>query len=191
MKHNENIPGWASDIYAWQEWAQSYIPPGGTYLEVGTFFGASLAHMGHLRPDINLIAIDPWLDSPSQGYHGAGEYQAIQDAHGGLFLTFLHFMMTEAPDVLKRTRVIRGTANSVRVVGDVDVLFVDGAHDYWSVVRDIEVFAPLVRPGGLVSGHDYPDPDVTRAVREAYGDRTRVGYPDGPSDCLCWWVEQR
>jgi hypothetical protein len=28
MKPNSNIPGWASDIYEFFDWAQKFIPPG-------------------------------------------------------------------------------------------------------------------------------------------------------------------
>jgi predicted O-methyltransferase YrrM len=36
----------------------------------------------------------------------------------------------------------------------VDVLFVDGDHAYEGVARDYELYAPLVRPGGIVAFHD-------------------------------------
>lgn len=185
MSHNSNIPGWAGDIYEWLEKvATKHIPQGGTYMEVGTFMGASLAHMGTIRRDINLISVDPWLDLPSQGYTGAGpEYQAIQDQHGGLFFSFLHFMTTQAPDVLKRTRVTRGTCDTVSILSPVDVLFIDGAHDLESVTKDLEAFRHLVKPGGIVSGHDWPDGGVHNSVLKFYS-REQVKIQDS-----CWWIE--
>lgn len=36
----------------------------------------------------------------------------------------------------------------------VDFLFIDGDHRYDSVARDFELYAPLVRPGGLIGLHD-------------------------------------
>ncbi len=36
----------------------------------------------------------------------------------------------------------------------VDFLFIDGDHRYTAVRRDFELFAPLVRPGGLIGLHD-------------------------------------
>lgn len=35
-----------------------------------------------------------------------------------------------------------------------DFLFIDGDHSYEGVRRDFELYAPLVRPGGLVAFHD-------------------------------------
>ena len=44
-----------------------------------------------------------------------------------------------------------------RILGyerDIDVLFIDGDHHYESVKRDHELYAPLVRDGGIVGFHD-------------------------------------
>jgi predicted O-methyltransferase YrrM len=53
------------------------------------------------------------------------------------------------------------------------LLFVDGAHDEESVVRDLEAFFPLVAPGGLIALDDAkPDgfcPGVYRAYQRVIG----------------------
>lgn len=36
----------------------------------------------------------------------------------------------------------------------IDFLFIDGGHLYAEVARDFELYAPLVRPGGLICFHD-------------------------------------
>jgi hypothetical protein len=181
----KDVPGWNSDITPWQEYIAQRIPRGGTYLEIGVFLGASLATMGELRPDINLIAVDPWL-SPD-----LGDFAPYVAAHGGnVFFAFLQTMLEHAPDVLRRTRVIRGTAETVTLHGGVDLLFIDGGHDYASVRADLHAFAPLVRYGtGIIAGHDYqPDlPGVIAAVDE-YFPRVHVGTPAGEWSSV-WWVD--
>ncbi len=191
-----NPPGWCGDILPWQsEVLSKAIPPGGTYLEVGVFLGASLANIGELRPDISLIAVDPWLDDPSgefsvgfpepvhRGWDGLGIYeQVVKDSGGCLWMAFLNLMKHHAPDVLRRTRIIRGTAATVALKEPVDALFVDGAHDYPNVKADLDAFAPLVTAGGIVSGHDFDGfwPGVVKAVTEKYGQpKTRE---------TVWWV---
>lgn len=43
----------------------------------------------------------------------------------------------------------------------VDFLFIDGDHSYEGVKRDFELYAPLVRPGGLIAFHDIvPGPET-------------------------------
>lgn len=39
--------------------------------------------------------------------------------------------------------------------GSLDFVFIDGAHDYESVVADIHAWYPKVKHGGIFSGHDY------------------------------------
>ncbi len=40
-----------------------------------------------------------------------------------------------------------------------DFLFIDGDHTYDGVKRDFEMYAPLVRPGGLIALHDIAEHD--------------------------------
>lgn len=50
----------------------------------------------------------------------------------------------------------------------VDFLFIDGDHRYESVARDFTLYAPLVRPGGLIGFHDIAadaSPDTTGTAR--------------------------
>ena len=46
----------------------------------------------------------------------------------------------------------------------IDVLYIDGAHDSMSVARDVVLYVPMVKPGGVVFFDDYAHPDVRRAV---------------------------
>lgn len=36
-----------------------------------------------------------------------------------------------------------------------DFVYLDAAHDLWSVINDLHVWAPKVKVGGIVAGHDY------------------------------------
>ena len=191
VSSNDLPPGRSHDVAPWAEFISQRIPKGGTYCEVGVFLGQSLARMGKLRPDITLIAIDPWIAEPGAGWEGLGIFQETVAQHGGdLFLAFLKEMLAKAPDVLRRTQVIRGTANTVSIYHSFDVLFIDGAHDHTSVVQDLDAFAALVKPGGILSGHDYhPDfPGVVRAVDDFENRKPKLGTPDGQSPTV-WWFD--
>lgn len=51
--------------------------------------------------------------------------------------------------------------------GTVDFVYVDGLHDFDSVMQDIRAWYPKVRSGGVIAGHDYSEeylPEVKRAV---------------------------
>jgi predicted O-methyltransferase YrrM len=54
-----------------------------------------------------------------------------------------------------------------------DFLFIDGDHSYDGVKRDLELYAPLVRPGGLIALHDI-NPDSGDPGGPISGDVPRV-----------------
>ena len=47
-----------------------------------------------------------------------------------------------------------------------DFLYVDGNHSYGYVKKDLELYSAIVRPGGIMAGHDTPLPGVMKAVAE-------------------------
>jgi len=49
---------------------------------------------------------------------------------------------------------------------DYDYIFIDGDHSYEAVARDLKNYYSKVKPGGIISGHDYHLLDVQRAVSE-------------------------
>ena len=71
--------------------------------------------------------------------------------------------------------------------GLLDILFIDGGHDYQTVSGDLSRFAPLVRHGGLIAFHDIlPGAgagDVPRfwsEIRDSYDTEEIVG--EGPDE---------
>lgn len=84
-----------------------------------------------------------------------------------------------------------------------DFVFIDGLHTYEGVKRDIEIWWPKVREGGILCGHDYDcddedleavkhyplwygkHPGVVLAVRESFADFHVSEYDDSS----IWWVD--
>ncbi len=52
-----------------------------------------------------------------------------------------------------------------------DLVFLDSDHSYEAVVNDIKVWLPLIKEGGLLTGHDYnkTHPGVVKAVTDCVG----------------------
>jgi len=57
---------------------------------------------------------------------------------------------------------------------EIDLLFVDGAHDYASVARDLDDWMPLLADGGVLCANDLFLPGVSRALQDRI---LRVGSP--------------
>jgi predicted O-methyltransferase YrrM len=53
--------------------------------------------------------------------------------------------------------------------GSLKFVFIDAEHTYEAVKRDITAWLPKVKPGGILSGHDYGHVGVTPAVHEVLG----------------------
>lgn len=61
-----------------------------------------------------------------------------------------------------------------------DLVFIDGDHFYEAVLNDIEAWLPLVRKGGLLTGHDYGKKSgVKKAVDERFGEEIEIMAPEG------------
>jgi predicted O-methyltransferase YrrM len=58
-----------------------------------------------------------------------------------------------------------------------DMIFIDANHTYESVKADILAWRPLLRPGGVICGHDFDPPNwmgIKQAVDELIPDRVLV-----------------
>ena len=82
--------------------------------------------------------------------------------------------------------------------GTLDFVYLDAGHDYASVLEDLQAWAPKVRPGGMLAGHDYwngsseavPIYGVKKAVDEfarKRGVSIRVSRRE-PDNCKSWLI---
>lgn len=52
--------------------------------------------------------------------------------------------------------------------GSIDLVYIDGAHDYDSVYQDLSVWYRKLRKGGILSGHDYPQLSGVKQAVDAF-----------------------
>ena len=88
----------------------------------------------------------------------------------------------KVPDQCKpKLTIIKSDSNKALDFSDfskyqADMIFIDGDHTYAQVLRDILNYTPLLKPNGLLSGHDRQFPSVIRAVESCFGSN----YQSGP-----------
>lgn len=60
--------------------------------------------------------------------------------------------------------------------GTINFIYIDGEHSYEAVKRDIELYLPKIKNGGIIAGHDYHEnwPGVIKAVEEVLGTPNHV-----------------
>ncbi len=141
---------------------------GNTIAEIGVWMGRSLIFMAQTlkrqgKTRVKIIAVDTFRGEANQPAHAT-----VMAEHGGSLRSAFeeNIRRCEVADMIE---IIEGdsAASAARVAdGSLAFCFIDAAHDYESVKRDITAWRSKVRSGGVLSGHDIQHDDVQRAVRE-------------------------
>ena len=120
-----------------------------TIVEVGTAQGGTLyPWCRHVEPD-HVVSVD-------RGYLG-------RDPR--FYLTFAERSDTRITLIDADSQRMETAERVEELVGDsVDFLFIDADHRYRGVKRDYELYAPLVRDGGLIAFHDIRGDDKVCGV---------------------------
>lgn len=139
--------------------------------EIGVFTGEMSAHL-LTRSDLTLYMVDSWKGDGIDYTGDSGDFHAglTQGAQDG-YREHAEAATAFAGD---RARILRDTStNAAHDVpdGSLDFVFIDADHSYEGCRADIHAWAPKLKPGGLLSGHDYDNPafpkfGVKRAVDE-------------------------
>jgi hypothetical protein len=150
--------------------------------ELGVFRGDTFLHLLQRNPGLTMIGVDTWTpaDVPDRGEDGARSYRK---APLSKFETRLRRACERYGDraVLIKDRTDLAAAQVEDA--SLDFVFVDADHTEPAVRADILAWAPKIRPGGWLLGHDYFDrfPGVIAAVDDLLPGRRL--HPD-----FCWSI---
>ncbi len=143
-----------------------------TIVEIGTWNGRNANRLRKLFPKVQMYLIDPWDANPS--YLSGNPISTDPKEFETAFLVTCKFFESDP-----HTTILRKTSmEALSLVPDgADIVFIDGDHSYSHVKADILAWKDKVRPGGLLSGHDYSyrHPGVIEAVNECLKGRFIVG----------------
>jgi predicted O-methyltransferase YrrM len=146
------IEGWLSrDQGARLYVAAHRVPAGGSIVEIGSFRGRSAVVLASAAPDgVEIVAIDPHAG----GDRGPGEIRP-QAERGEADNQAFHANLRRA-GVEDRVRLVRKLSGEALadVAGEIDLLYIDGAHRYSPASDDIDRWGARVRPGGSLLIHD-------------------------------------
>lgn len=133
-----------------------------TIVEVGVWQAQLSRWILNALPNATLHMVDPWKAAqPGDSWYDNGDRfakcpQEQFDAYHGLAMN----LASQFNRGLEKPRAIvhrQPSAEAVKLFrnGELDVVFIDGAHDKDNVLANIREWYPKVRPGGYLSGHDY------------------------------------
>ena len=153
------------------QWMKESINPT-KIVEVGVFRGGYAQHINLVLPNAELHLVDlwekvgniPWMFKTEE--EARDMYNRVQAKFTGIPGVHMHKMSSQE-------------ASRLFLSDSLDWVYIDANHTYEAVSEDIDLWLPKVRPGGVISGHDYsPNPrnsnvhayGVNRAVNEAFGE---------------------
>src|SRR5690606_4406656 len=150
----DGIEGWLSTDQAERLWKAAVpLTEGARLVEIGSFRGRSAVILATAAgPGTNLVAIDPHAGNDRGDLRGEGETQEEEaEIDHKAFNANL-----EAAGVRDRVHHIRKFSHDAidDVPDAIDLLYVDGAHQYEPAVGDIRAFGAKVKPGGTMLVHD-------------------------------------
>ena len=138
-------------------------------LEIGALFGLGAGLLHRYRgPDIARLRVT--MIDPLNGYYGAGEPDPVTGVTVSPETLMYNMGILDVPT--EDIRVLRGSSADPEIVAAAkgsayDLLVIGGGHAGAGVERDLELYCPMVRPGGLVLFNDYgarERPEIKPAV---------------------------
>lgn len=152
-----------------------------TVVEIGSQWGWWAVRAARQLSGAKIWCVDPWIEPPPK--------KKIKVT--GLD-NFREWALNTEPYRHRIYAVRRHSWDAAAEFDEpIDFLFIDGNHLTWALLRDLELWVPKVRPGGLVVGHDWNMYTVRRAVRKYWLDgKYTVAdlYPKTPERLTpCFW----
>lgn len=156
--------------------------------EVGVFTGINAKHMFELIPDLYLLLVEPYSRHPqAKPLRFPIDYdeirnKAVKRLDGLNFDWLIGFSEHRFDDIADES---------------LDFVYIDGDHTYNFVMLDIILWTRKVRPGGIVSGHDFGLGGVKPALMD-YCKANKIGpiyvtkkTTDMPTDRLSSWYFEK
>lgn len=156
IQRAKDVPGWMSikELH----WLSAQASKAKTIVEVGSWMGRSTTALADGTAG-KVYAVDTWRGT-------SPEHDEIMKelSPENLFKAFIHH--TQGVENITPLRMSSLEAAALDF-GEVDMIFLDGAHDYASVKAEIQAWLPRLKDGGVICGHDY---EFASGVKSAVGE---------------------
>jgi predicted O-methyltransferase YrrM len=159
----EHVEGWLTDAQALRLWsAASRLSAPARIVEIGSFQGRSTVILATAAASgIEVVAIDPHAGND----RGPREIDGFAEAAGADHAAFTANLATAG--VAERVTHLRMFSDAAlsEVQGEIDVLYIDGAHRYGPARADIRDWGSRLADGGTLLIHDsFSSIGVTLAI---------------------------
>ncbi len=159
------IDGWMTEselafLYA----IGSKMPEGAQVAEIGSWKGRSTVAICEAlqKRGGKLFCVDTFAGDPCI----ATLKLSVDLENDEVYTNFLH--NTQEYDFLKVVRATSAQGVTQFADGSLDWVFIDADHSFEAVSADVAAWYPKVKPGGILSGHDYGYFPVIMALRRYF-----------------------
>jgi hypothetical protein len=151
-----------------------------TVIEVGSWLGSSTRFIASLLDeDAKLYAIDTWLGSDNESEHQKDP--RLPTLYQQFLSNVIHQQMTDVIIPVRMKSMEAARALKVKA----DFIYIDGAHDTWSVMNDILYWHLHLNEGGIICGDDWGWASVQVAVIQCANVLNKKIHATGNF----WWYE--
>ncbi len=154
-----------------------------TITEIGVYYGTNTRRMFRKLSVEKMYLVDPY-----RKYTAYAEKKFLLTLLPSSFKPVLWLLRKHKEKIVPLQLTSEQAAE--KIPDDLDMVYIDGNHSYEYVKKDIAMYYPKLKKGGLIGGHDINGKtngkDVQRAVREfseKYKIKIFVEEPD-------WWAEK-
>lgn len=163
LEEVREVPGWLHDGQARCLWdAAGRVPDGGQVVEIGSYQGRATIVLARAVPkDVYVVSVDPHAGNT----RAPGEWEGSPEEGQRDHLAFREHLQSRG--LAGRVRHVRSPSGSAHshVIGEIDLLYVDGSHRYRDALGDLRDWGARVRTGGTMFVHDsYTSLFVTAAT---------------------------
>lgn len=142
------------------------LPEGGAFCEIGCWRGQSLAflltRLQQLRKTVSVYAVDHFAGSLEESRLAA--IAAVEDIESQCRA---NLDAVGYPYTLRAEKSVAAAAAFPD--RSFDCVYIDGSHDFDSVVADLRAWLPKIKSGGLLAGHDLNQVPVADALATVIG----------------------
>ncbi len=157
-------------------------------VELGVWKGETFKHLAKTCKNLEIWGVDLYAPQPEN--NGPEKWTSGENGHPWDHQLYYNQLVEfcNRPEHLNRAHIIKDyTTEAANQFLDesLDFVFIDADHGYEGCLRDIKSWAPKIKPGGYVMGHDIHFPTVIQAVTEYFGENSW-----NVEDDFVWWIEK-
>jgi len=133
-------------------------------VEVGSYCGESSEIIATHFPNSTLNCVDPWEKYIEEGSTYDLDKQELELKEAEQIFT----SMASRYSNIKKNKMSSIQYASQIEDESIDFIYIDGNHQYSSVIEDLTMWNKKVKKGGIISGHDFNWSPVSRAIYEFF-----------------------